>query len=76
MYSWSDSFYFSIYYFTWLNATVFGISLILVMRKLTPKSIRMLNILWIGSFFCIFSFYQSLFQMNTLDITGDQSMDA
>jgi hypothetical protein len=76
-YSWSDSFYFSIYYFTWLNATVFGISLILVIiKKLTPKSIRMLNILWIGSFFCIFSFYQSLFQMNTLDVTGDQSMDA
>ena len=75
-YSWSDSFYFSIYYFTWLNAAVFGISLILaIMKQLTPRSIRILNIFWIGSFFCIFSFYQSLFQMNTLDIAGNQSMD-
>jgi len=76
-YSWTDPFYFSVYYFTWLNAAVFVFSLILaVMKRLTLKSIRILNIFWIGSFFCIFSFYQSMFQMNELDVTGNQSMNA
>jgi len=71
VYSWSDPLYFSVYDFLWWNGIVFVLYIFFLIRhKLDLKILKVLNMIWAGAFFCLLSYYQSMFGMGSLDVTS------
>lgn len=75
VYSWSDPLYFSVYDFLWWNGVVFVFYIFLLIRhKLDLKIIKVLNMIWAGAFFCLLSYYQSMFGMGSLDVASMETL--
>jgi len=75
VYSWSDPLYFSVYDFLWWNGIVFVLYIFFLIRhKLDLKILKVLNMIWAGAFFCLLSYYQSMFGMGSLDVTSMETL--